>query len=436
MTHCLMGASRQKLKSKGWFMKFLGFNRTLFLGVAFLSLASLSACTQDYTVKSDSKSQSVVPGSIGSGSTPAPSSPFSQVDQFNVAVPGSVTKTDILFVIDNSGSMEEEQTALADAFNSFISNFVSKNVDYHIGIISTDSNSYANVPITNDPANRPSPTPAPSWIGNPFFGFHNPFPNQNSTPGTFLVKNTYNPEPKFISPQTGSDSEVIARFKENAKLRIYGSGEERVIYNALQALDPKKLAEDNVGFRRQDAFLSIIGVTDENEQIRSDPVSFNGQFVGTETTSQQRIDRFKNRMIQACNANCPGWRVDLIVDLNAKAPSSAVTYPLTSLVNPYPDFYRKFKDQTGSQLYNIYSADWGTNLANIASGIITQAQSQFKLSFAPLPGSLKVFVNNVQIAESGTSGYIYLSASQTIQLNGTALSNVQGGTLKIEYLRN
>ena len=46
--------------------------------------------------------------------------------------------SDILFVIDNSGSMSRNQTSLANNFDSFINVFSSSGVDFQIGFITTD----------------------------------------------------------------------------------------------------------------------------------------------------------------------------------------------------------------------------------------------------------------------------------------------------------
>lgn len=45
---------------------------------------------------------------------------------------------DVLFVVDNSGSMSEEQSNLATNFQSFISGAATWNNDYHVGVTSTD----------------------------------------------------------------------------------------------------------------------------------------------------------------------------------------------------------------------------------------------------------------------------------------------------------
>src|SRR4051812_46110298 len=44
---------------------------------------------------------------------------------------------DILFVVDNSGSMSEEQTLLANSFNTFINWVITQKVDFHIAITTT-----------------------------------------------------------------------------------------------------------------------------------------------------------------------------------------------------------------------------------------------------------------------------------------------------------
>lgn len=51
--------------------------------------------------------------------------------------PGAAAKTDILWVIDNSGSMCEEQAALRENFQRFIEDISKRNIDFHIGVTTT-----------------------------------------------------------------------------------------------------------------------------------------------------------------------------------------------------------------------------------------------------------------------------------------------------------
>jgi hypothetical protein len=50
-------------------------------------------------------------------------------------------KVDIMWVIDDSGSMADEQTALGDNFDSFITQFINMDVDFKMGITTTDTSS-------------------------------------------------------------------------------------------------------------------------------------------------------------------------------------------------------------------------------------------------------------------------------------------------------
>lgn len=61
---------------------------------------------------------------------------------------------DILFVVDNSGSMRRVQTSLADNFDIFINIFAASGVDYHIAFITTDNPSFVGeivTPLFSDP---------------------------------------------------------------------------------------------------------------------------------------------------------------------------------------------------------------------------------------------------------------------------------------------
>ena len=61
---------------------------------------------------------------------------------------------DILFVVDNSGSMSSNQTNLKNNFDAFMAVFVSAGVDYHVAIITTDQSEFVGsiiTPATPDP---------------------------------------------------------------------------------------------------------------------------------------------------------------------------------------------------------------------------------------------------------------------------------------------
>ena len=73
----------------------------------------------------------------GSGSDDPGVSYQDQIDTFTQRATGS--KLDILWVIDNSGSMGDEQKALGDNFEAFIKEFVEKDIDFQMAVTTTDT---------------------------------------------------------------------------------------------------------------------------------------------------------------------------------------------------------------------------------------------------------------------------------------------------------
>jgi len=164
---------------------------------------------------------------------------------------------DILFVVDNSGSMCEEQIALRDGFQSFLDGLTARgDVDFHIGVITTDTMDPAQLgrlqnipnPIVNDmDCTVPLPPPQDCTTGLP------------------------DPLPKILTPDT---PELARTFGCIAQVGIDGFGAEAPLAAVhLALLGP--LADDpggNAGFRRPDALLAIIFVGDEDDcSVCNDP---------------------------------------------------------------------------------------------------------------------------------------------------------------------
>ena len=70
--------------------------------------------------------------------TPNPASCQLKTITENFSTQGTSPKVDILWVIDNSGSMGDEQNNLRRNLDSFINKFLSKNVDFKMAITTTD----------------------------------------------------------------------------------------------------------------------------------------------------------------------------------------------------------------------------------------------------------------------------------------------------------
>lgn len=136
-------------------------------------------------------------------------------------------QVDVLWVIDDSCSMSEEQQKLAVNFPSFIEFFIDSGLNWHIGVISTD-------------------TDAPTQKGR----------LQGAASYRFLDPNTPNP---------------VALFGQMATLGTGGAIDERGRRATQMALTDPQLSGYNAGFYREDASLNIVVISDENDSSANSP---------------------------------------------------------------------------------------------------------------------------------------------------------------------
>ncbi len=91
-----------------------------------------------------------------------PDTDLQQVDlDFLVQTP---SQADILFVVDNSISMTEEQAALIDSFDAFINDLSRSDTAYRIGVVSTDAVGWSSQ-LEGDCAGDPFPNPLQNGFG-------------------------------------------------------------------------------------------------------------------------------------------------------------------------------------------------------------------------------------------------------------------------------
>jgi hypothetical protein len=175
-------------------------------------------------------------------------------------------KVDILWLIDNSQSMQEEQAELAARFDEFIEALVVLRADFHIGVITTDMQSASE---SGRLQTRPGlvfgaqgrlEVPAELQALCADLNLERPF----------LTRSRY---------VIGDDELDVERLRNDfrciASAGIAGSPFERGIDALVRALSPELLDGFNQGFVRDDAYLSIIFLTDE------DDCSFGGAFTPT-----------------------------------------------------------------------------------------------------------------------------------------------------------
>lgn len=132
-------------------------------------------------------------------------------------------KVDIVWVIDSSGSMSEEQTSLSNNADAFTQKLVDGNIDFRLIVISTGA--------------------------------------ANNSELVSQCKAVLGDSDGIITPATAN------KFNNCAMVGTSGSGSEAGLEAARRALDPNYPGGAlNPNFRRADANLQLIFVSDEEEQ--------------------------------------------------------------------------------------------------------------------------------------------------------------------------
>jgi hypothetical protein len=165
-------------------------------------------------------------------------------------------KMDILFVVDDSGSMAEEQTNLASNFPQFAEvlnqYMVGANLplDYHVAITTTGRDVAYNEVIPAIPPLLPEQRIPLSEEGDD---------------GAF--RNTCNMPRRWLER---TDPGMASMFACAANVGTGGPGLEMPLYASELALDDRIADGTNGAFLRDDALLAIIYLTDEDDCSRHD----------------------------------------------------------------------------------------------------------------------------------------------------------------------
>lgn len=145
-------------------------------------------------------------------------------DGVDVFIQKPADKVDVLLVVDDSCSMDPYQEKLSKNFDAFLTYFVEGDVDYHIGVTTTD--------------------------------------NSNDAAGHLTRWGSSNDRQWVITPETANASDVFA---ELVNVGIEGNGFEQGLETAYKAITPPRTTNANKGFLRDEAVLSIIMVSDEQD---------------------------------------------------------------------------------------------------------------------------------------------------------------------------
>ena len=184
--------------------------------------------------------------------------------------PGLCDAVDLLFVIDNSGSMADEQANLIASVPGFIDDITARlgvSTDYHVGVVSTDEAEFnatgcqeIGALVTRTGGDLSSDTDCGPYVDG----------------RTFM---------------TPSD-DLEASFACAARLGIDGNGLERPMDALVSALHPADAVMGcNQDFLRDEALLVIVLITDEEdfEDSAGGPVSWYESVVEAKGGDEERV---------------------------------------------------------------------------------------------------------------------------------------------------
>lgn len=297
-------------------------------------------------------------------------------------------KIDILWVIDNSGSMKTSQDNLASNFQSFIARFNQYNYDFHMAVTTTEA-----------------------WEKQ----FNANSLKSRIKDGAVLQKSPLIETHSGVFVMDKNTADMSNVFATNIKQGTLGNGDERAFESFKQALlDPW-----NVDFRRDDAFLAVIIVSDEEDFSGSTtqfenasttyPVQNYVDFLETYTNSSVNGKNYSVNAIFVDSADCK-------TQLSTDGFQRKISTRLPALV-----------DLTGGVKASLCS-NFGASLEVISDSII-ELSAVFKLTREPQVDTISVVVDGVVVPQDATNGWTYNASDLTITFHGTSVpganSNIQ-----------
>lgn len=298
------------------------------------------------------------------------------------AVPGGTTtdlfsqlsgpKVDILWIIDNSCSMYNKQALLIANLDHFVSRADSQRADYQMAVATTE-------------------------------GFA-------PTSGDFRL---CFPHPRVISSSYADSATRARAFRCLFNVGIDGSPIEAGLAAAKNALrkaqDPTlDLPGYNQGFLRPDARLAVVAVSDEEDQSRESQQLLRDYFLsvkGPHRRNQVTVHAIAGPVSRAC--------------------------PLGPLAAEPGYNYYWMTQQTHGLFQSICEPDWSPVLDNLGLNVFSPVD-EWDLSQSADPATIAVTVGGLPVPPSGTNGFTYEIASNSVKFHGAAIP-APGATVAITY---
>lgn len=284
-------------------------------------------------------------------------------------VQSSWDAVDVLWVIDNSCSMDEEQSEMRNNFSSFISEFVTLELDYQMAVVTTDMD---------------NPSQAGRFVGD------------------------------MMTPST---SAIEAEFVSQANQGSMGSGDERGMDAVYAALSAPLITGAHAGFIRDEAALAVVVLSDEDDYSRIGDSTFQSFFQGLKTDpSKVTFNAIVGDPTSGglFSGGCTDWAGSTMLSASAG------------------DRYVNMATATGGLWRSICYADYAETMQHIsltsAGMVATMRLAEVPTNF----GLIEVYVEGTQWYYGLYDGWTYDSDENSITFHGEALPE-QGELVLVRY---
>lgn len=350
----------------------------------------------------------------GCGSNESSFSILPSAENFQQSSEGISTKIDVLWVVDNSGSMASSQQNLVDNFTSFIESFIEKNYDFRIGIVTTDA--FLATPKWQSFYDYVDPFSGLAFKDRYFSGLdqnliaqlRDGIPGEAATGVKIIDNNTPN---------------LIEVFRSNALQGTRGYGDER----AFESIEVALTSPLNAEFRRSDAFLAIVLVTDEDD-FSYDGLSFTEDLQNPELHPVSRYVNYLNELTGS---------TDEVKNYNVSTLSINDSACLAQLADNSQKIgvrVAELATQTGGVVGNL-CGDFAEEVRFISDRIV-ELSTLFYLNREPIVESLRVFVNGLEVPRAegngGAGGWTYVASSNAVSFSGEFIPG-QAATIQVQF---
>jgi len=333
---------------------------------------------------------------------------------------------DILWVIDNSGSMESSQNNLAANFSSFINRFVGQNYDFHMAVTTTEA--WRGKYTANNPDFRKFMNGG--WV----CGLTPPAKCTQSNQYVFrsssvfmMDKNSAN----MTDTNTNNDS-IQQIFDINARLGIFGSGDERAFESLKDTLT--WTGNDVFAFRRPNAYFAVIIVSDEDDFSATTSTYLNNNY---NSANLIPVNNYVSWLDTYAGVIANQDPAKVAADRKTKYSVNTISIQDNTCLAQLNDStqrlglrYKDIATKTGGLNLSL-CGDFASNL-NLISSTVEAAISEIQLTREPVVSSIVVTVNGVKLAQDATNGWSYDSTTMILKFNGSGIPPA-GADVQIIY---